>query len=204
MTRFVDRGAVVAGFVGVGMAVTVTISFLLVIPIEPIVILLAFPSGLVIGYYANQRSDRRHGPWSRILRNGLFAGLVTGVAAGLLLLGVKSIFFFADSGYPDFNRIDPKTGVVIPPTCATGADCVYARYAARDTAGDMAADRVTDGSSFAPVYWSWQLTSAGSILALTLAGGLGGALLYGASRPKAGAPAGGHREAQAAAGGSPG
>ena len=204
MTRFVDRGAITAAYVGIGMAVTVTISFLLVIPIEPIVVLLAFPSGLVIGYYANQRSDRRHGPWSRIVRNGLFAALVTGVAAGLLLLGVKSIFFFADNGYPDLNRVDPKTGIAIPPSCATGAECVYARYAARDTAGDLAAAGVSDGSSFTPIYWSWQLTSAGSILTLTLAGGLGGALLYGASRPKAGAAAGGSRETQTAAGGSRG
>ncbi|MGP1673699.1 MAG: hypothetical protein ACTS8Z_00615 [Candidatus Limnocylindrales bacterium] len=188
MTRFVDRGAVTAAYVGIGMAVTVTISFLLVIPIEPIVVLLAFPSGLVIGYYANQRSDRRHGPWSRILRNGLFAALVTGVVAGMLLLGVKSIFFFADNGYPDFNRIDPKTGAVIPPVCDPGAACVYARYVARDAAGDLAAAGVTDGASFTPVYWSWQLTSAGSIVVLTVAGGLGGALLYGASRPKAEAP----------------
>jgi hypothetical protein len=187
VTRFVDRGAVTAAYVGIGMAVTVTISFLLVIPIEPIVVLLAFPSGLVIGYYANQRSDRRHGPWSRILRNGLFAALVTGVVAGMLLLGVKSIFFFADNGYPDFNRIDPKTGVVIAPVCDPGAACVYARYVARDAAGDLAAAGVTDGASFTPVYWSWQLTSAGSIVVLTVAGGLGGALLYGASRPKAGA-----------------
>ena len=44
MSRFVDRGAVVAAFVGVGMAVTMAISFLLVIPIEPAYILLAFPA----------------------------------------------------------------------------------------------------------------------------------------------------------------
>ena len=40
MSRFVDRGAVVAAFVGIGMAVTMAISFLLVIPIEPAYILL--------------------------------------------------------------------------------------------------------------------------------------------------------------------
>ena len=34
MSRFVDRGAVVATYVGVGMAITMAISFLLVIPIE--------------------------------------------------------------------------------------------------------------------------------------------------------------------------
>ena len=69
----------------------------------------------MIGYYANQRSDRRAGPWSRILRNGLFAGFVTGLTSAALLLIIKSIFFFADNGYPDFNRVDPGTRQAIPP-----------------------------------------------------------------------------------------
>ena len=62
MTRFVDAGAVLAGWVGLGMALTVGVSFLLVIPIEPAYWYLAIPGGLLIGYYANQRSDRRAGP----------------------------------------------------------------------------------------------------------------------------------------------
>ena len=33
MSRFVDRGAITAAYVGIGMAVTIAISFLLVIPI---------------------------------------------------------------------------------------------------------------------------------------------------------------------------
>ena len=82
VTRLVDRGAIVAAYVGIGMAVTIAISFLLVIPIEPIYWLLALPAGLLIGYYANQRSDRRAGPWSRIVANAAFAGLVTGADAG--------------------------------------------------------------------------------------------------------------------------
>ena len=78
VSRFVDRGAITAAYVGIGMAVTIAISFLLIIPIEAVVWVLALPSGLLIGYYANQRSDRRAGPWSRILINGLFAAFVTG------------------------------------------------------------------------------------------------------------------------------
>ena len=100
MTRLVDRGAISAAYVGIGMAVTIVVSFMLFIPIEWIIWVLALPSGLLIGYYANQRSDRRLGPWSRIVRNGVFAGLVTGLTTAVLLLGVKSIFFFADNGYP--------------------------------------------------------------------------------------------------------
>ncbi len=184
MTRFVDRGAVTAAYVGIGMAVTIAISFLLVIPIEPIVWLLAIPAGLLIGYYANQRSDRRAGPWSRILRNGLFAAVVTGLSIAVLLVGVKAIFFFADNGYPDFNRVDPKTGVAIPPACDPGAHCVYSRYLARDTAGELAAAGVTDAATFGSFYWSTQFGTAGSMILLTTVGGLGGALLYGVFRPK--------------------
>ncbi len=82
MTRVVDHGAIVAAYVGIGMAATIGISFLLVIPIEPIYWLLSIPAGLLIGYYANQRSDRRNGPWSRIIANGLFAAAVDGHDAG--------------------------------------------------------------------------------------------------------------------------
>ena len=81
VTRVIDRGAITAAYVGIGMAVTIAVSFLLVIPIEPIYWLLALPAGLLIGYYANQKSDRRAGPWSRILANALFAGIVTGADA---------------------------------------------------------------------------------------------------------------------------
>ena len=128
MSRFVDRGAIVAAFVGVGMAVTMAISFLLVIPIEPAYILLAFPGGLIIGYYANARSARARGQWRRILPNGLLAGLVTGLVLAMLLLGTKALFFFGDTGYPDFNRVE--NGVAVGPTCVAGADCVYHRYLA--------------------------------------------------------------------------
>ena len=189
MTRFVDRGAVIAAYVGIGMALTIAASFILIIPIEPIIWLLAVPSGLLIGYYANQRSDRRAGPWSRILRNGLFAALVTGLTMALLLLLLKSIFFFADTGYPDFNRVD-EAGQPIAPTCSTGADCVYARYVALGRGPELDAAGVTDTASFTSFYWSFQLTVSGAVLVATTAGGLGGAVLYGLFRPKPVAPDG--------------
>ena len=68
MSRFVDRGAITAAYVGIGMAVTIGVSFLLVIPIEPIYWLLAPLAGLMIGYYANQRSNRGRGAWRQIGR----------------------------------------------------------------------------------------------------------------------------------------
>ena len=39
--------------------------------VVPVLWYLALPAGLLIGYYANQRSDRRGGPWGRIVVNGL-------------------------------------------------------------------------------------------------------------------------------------
>jgi hypothetical protein len=188
VSRIVDRGAVTAAYVGIGMAITIAVSFILIIPIEPIVWLLTIPAGLLIGYYANQRSDRRAGPWSRILRNGAFAGAVTGLSFALLLLILKAIFFFADTGYPDFNRIDPATGQQIPPSCSTGGDCVYARYVALGRGDELAAAGVTDGNSFGALYWSQQLTVAGTLFLVTTAGGLGGAVIYGLARPKPVAP----------------
>ena len=179
MTRFLDRGAIVAAYVGIGMAVTIAISFLLVIPIEPIYWLLALPSGLLIGYYANQRSDRRTGPWSRIIVNAAYAGLLTGLTMGVLLIGVKALFFYADNGY----RPTELGGSI---TCSGGAECVYLRYR-EDSAAELAAAGITDASSFTGFYWGQQASSAVTVLVLTLAGGLGGGILYGTFRPKVGA-----------------
>jgi hypothetical protein len=177
VNRIVDRGAVVAAYVGIGMAVVIAISFLLVIPIEPVVWYLALPAGLLIGYYANQRSDRRAGPWARILVNGVFAGVVTGLTAAVLLLAIKGLFFYADNGFRD-----PGLGGTI--SCRPGADCVYQRYLDADRGPDLVRAGVTDAASFTGLYWREQFGNAGTILVLTALGGLGGAGLYGVFRPK--------------------
>ncbi len=78
MSRIADRGAITAAYVGIGMAITIVGSFMLIIPIEFVIWLLALPSGLLIGYYANARSNRRSGPWSRLISNGLVAAVATG------------------------------------------------------------------------------------------------------------------------------
>jgi hypothetical protein len=184
VTRIVDRGAIAAAYVGIGMALTIGVSFLLVIPIEPIYWLLALPAGLLIGYYANQRSDRRTGPWHRILANALVAGLATALMLAALLLVVKALFFFADNGFPDFNRADPKTGQLVPPSCEPGANCVYSRYLAAGRGPDFESIGVTDTASFTSFYWGQQFSTAGLLVLLTTAGGLGGGALYGLFRPK--------------------
>jgi len=195
VSRFVDRGAITAAYVGIGMAVTVAISFLLIIPIEPIVWLLTLPTGLLIGYYANQRSNRRAGPWSRILVNGIFAALITGVTAAVLLLGVKALFFYADNGYRDASAGGPIA-------CSPGAACVYQRYLLVDDgarAAALEAAGVTDAATFTSFYWSQQFAVASLLVAFTTAGGLGGALLYGVFRPKPAPPSTESRETPAAA-----
>ncbi len=181
MTRYVDRGAIVAAFVGVGMAVTMAISFLLVIPIEPAYILLAFPGGLIIGYYANARSSRIRGQWRRILPNGLLAGAVTGVVLALLLLGTKALFFYGDTGYPDFNRVEE--GVAVGPTCVAGADCVYHRYLAAQP-DELAAAGVSDAATFTTVYWAQQWSTAQLLVLGTTGAALLGAFLFGIAGPR--------------------
>ena len=174
--RIVDRGAITAAYVGIGMAVTIAVSFLLVIPIEPVYWLLSIPAGLLIGYYANARSGRGRGAWGRILANATFAGLVTGLTLAVLLLGVKALFFAADDGYRD-----PGLGGRI--TCTSGADCVYRRYLEQQPL-ELASAGVTDAATFATFYWTQQWTTAGLLVVLTTAAGVVGGGLFGLTRPR--------------------
>lgn len=186
MSRVFDRGATAAAFVGIGVAVTMAMSFLLIIPIEPAYLLLSVPAGLVIGYYANARSRRVRGEWRRILPNALLAGLVTGVSLAALLLATKALFFAADNGYPDFNRI--VDGVAVGESCVTGADCVYRRYLAADPE-QLQASGVTDAASFSDLYWNAQLSSARLLLVGTTIAALFGGLLFGVGGPRTTVPA---------------
>jgi hypothetical protein len=181
--RFIDRGAILAGWVGVGMAVTIGVSFLLVIPIEPIYWLLSPFAGLLIGYYANQRSATPRGAWPRIVTNALYAGTLTGITLALLLLVVKGLFFFADTGYPDFNRAD-KDGRAIPPYCQVGADCVHARYVAAGRGPALDAAGVTDLATFSTLYWQQQLSTAAILVILPIGASLVGGIVYGLTRPR--------------------
>ncbi len=185
MSRFVDRGAVAAALVGVAAVFTIGVSFLLIIPIEPVYWYLALPTGLLVGYYANARSRRAGGPWGRILANALFVGLVTGVTYALLLLAVKALFFNADGGYRDAASGGPLT-------CTTGADCVYQRYLAAGQGTAFEANGITDAATFSTFYWSQQLDNAGMTILLSVGGALAGGLMFGVAnrrKPEDGAEA---------------
>ena len=166
-----------AGYVGLGMAATIGVSFLLVIPIEPIYWLLTPMAGLLIGYYANQRSWVGRGAWRRILVNAGYAGVVTGLTLSLLLLGVKALFFYADNGFRDGSLGQPLA-------CSGGADCVYARYLADKRGPQLAAVGITDAASFGAFYWEQQFTTAGLLLGLTVVSGALGGVVYGFTRPR--------------------
>ena len=184
--RFIDRGAVVAAYVGIGMAITMAISFLLVIPIGPAYVFLSVPGGMIIGYYANARSLRLRGEWRRILPNAAAAGLVTGLTLAILLLGTKALFFFGDTGYPDFNRQDAN-GAAIGETCLSGADCVYHRYV-KAQAQDLANAGVTDAASFQTVYWAEQWSAARLLVGATTGAALFGGFLFGIAGPRRNQP----------------
>ncbi len=188
----VDRGAVTAAYVGLGVAVVLAISFLLIIPIEPIYTALALPGGLLIGYYAGVRSARTRGAWGRFLGNALFAGAVTGITLAVLLLGVKALFFNADNGFPNYNGTDASGNP--QPTCQTGADCVYRRYLAAQP-DQLRSAGVTDPQGFASLYWAQQTGTAGVLLAVSVVAALAGGAIFGGTRPRPGASSGPAAEA---------
>ena len=178
MSRFVDRGATVAAFVGIGMALTVAVSFLMVIPIDPAYIVFAPLSGLLIGWYGNQRAGQLRGRPGRIFANAGWSGAITGVTFAALFLAVKLFFFSLDPGYRD-----EKQGGSF--TYAAGPECVYVRYQGAD--GGQAAlteAGVTDVASFTDWYWDGQMGTARLLIGSTTLAALLGGLFYWPSAPR--------------------
>lgn len=165
MSRFVDRGAVFAGWVGVGVAVVTVIAVALVIAIQGLVFLLALPIGLLLGWYANTRAERSWPRW-RVLANASYAGLLTALALALMYVGLRLLFVYADTGaLPDGTLLD----------CETGPDCTYTRHVEAGQADRLAEQGITDAASFEAATLREQAVAGLGLFGLTA----GGALLSG-------------------------
>lgn len=186
MSRLVDRGAIFAGWVGIGMAAVIVLSFELVIPLQAVVFLCAPLAGLLIGYYANSRSEigPRAGDaplrWPRMLGNALYAGLVTGLSLAILYGAVRLLFFYADQGY----QPNGQGGAA---TCRAGADCVFQRYLADpSSAAELRNAGVTDAAQFETYFLRQQWDGALTLVLWTTLPALAGGAMYAASRPRRG------------------
>lgn len=166
--RLIDRGAIFAGYVGLGMALVIAIAFELIIPVQPFVFLAAPIAGALIGAYANVRSERWR-PRLRVLANAAYAGLVTSAGLVVLYVTLRLVFVYADSGaLPDRSSLD----------CSPGPACVYQRYLAARGADELAAAGITDAASFEAAVLREQAFGALVLVVLTS----GSAILAGAAR----------------------
>lgn len=160
--RFIDRGAIFGGWVGLGMALVLAIAFELIIPVQTIVFLLALPMGALIGAYANVRSERWR-PRGRVLTNAAYAGAVTGVGVAVLYVLIRLVFLYGDGGsLPDGTSL----------TCQTGPACTYQRYVAAGQADELASLGITDAASLEAATWRELVSTGTGLFVLTLVGGL--------------------------------
>jgi hypothetical protein len=168
--RFIDPGAVFAGWVGLGMAVVVAICFELIIPVQVIVFLLAPLMGFVIGVYANVRAERWR-PRGRVVANALYAGVVTALTITLFYVAVRIVFIYGDGGsLPDGSSL----------SCRTGTDCVYQRLVLEEQRtgheGELVAAGITDAASLEAFAWRGLATTATALIVLTVGGSLVGGI----------------------------
>lgn len=164
--RFIDSGAVFAGWVGLGMALVLAIAFELIIPVQTVVFLLAPLMGVLIGVYASVRSERWR-PRSRVLANAAYAGIVTGIGIALVYVVIRLVFLYGDSGsLPDGTSL----------TCRTGPDCTYARYVDAGHADELSGLGITDAQSLEAAAWRELITSGSALFLLTVCGGLVGGI----------------------------
>jgi hypothetical protein len=162
--RFIDHGAVFAGWVGLGMAVVIALAFELIIPVQALVFVLAPLIGVLIGVYANVRAERWR-PRGRVLANALYAGVVTGIAIAVFYVLIRLVFIYGDSGsLPDGTSLQ----------CQTGPDCVYQRLIIEEqrtgTTGDLAANGIHDAQSLEAFAWRSLALTGVTLFTLTLAG----------------------------------
>jgi hypothetical protein len=178
MERLVDRGAIFGGWVGLGMALVLAMAFELIIPVQTVVFLLAPVMGVIIGVYANVRSERWR-PRSRLFANAAYAGLVTGLGIAILYVALRLVFIYGDTGaLPDGTSL----------TCDRGPDCIYERYVAAGQADELATFGITDGASLEAATWRELLVTGTGLFVLTFGGSLVGAALRSFSSPPKSVP----------------
>jgi hypothetical protein len=165
--RVLDRGAIYAAMVGLGMAVTIAISFALVVAIQALVFISAPFAGAIVGFYANHKSERWRPRW-RLFANAAFAGVVTGLSLAIMYVGIRLLFIYADSGY----RPEPMGGQL---ECTMGPDCYYARLVDAGDADGLALEGITDAASLEGAIWATQVEWLLILTGLTLAGALAAA-----------------------------
>jgi hypothetical protein len=152
------------------MAVVIAIGFELIVAVQSLVFLAALPAGLLIGSYANSRSERRR-PWGRVFANALWAGLVTAFSLAILYGSVRLLFVYADSGYRDPGQGGPLV-------CTTGPACTYQRYLGMGRGPELELAGVRDAAGFERFVLEGQLNAALVIVTLTLVGAVAGGALY--------------------------
>ena len=175
--RFVDRGAVFAGYVGIGMAVVIAIAFALIIPVQTIVFLSAPIAGVIIGGYANNRSARWR-PMKRVFANAAWAGFVTGITLAIMYIVLRLLFVFADTGtMPNGSSL----------SCSMGPDCTFQRYAQDPTLAPYLAEAgITNGASMGAAVVHDQLVGGVFIILAVVAGSLVAAGFRSVRTPPAG------------------
>jgi hypothetical protein len=176
--RVVDAGAIFAGWVGLGMALVLAIAFELIIPVQTLVFLLAPLVGVVIGVYANVRSERWR-PRGRLVANAIWAGLVTGIGLALLYVVIRLVFIYGDTGsLPDGTSLD----------CRTGPGCIYQRYVEAGLAGELDSLGITDAASLEAAAWRELTLTGAGLVVLTVAGSVVGGVARGFVPPPRSAP----------------
>ena len=172
--RFIDPGAVFAGWVGLGMALVLAIAFELIIPIQTVVFLLAPLMGVLIGVYASVRAERWR-PRGRVLANAAYAGTVTAVGIAVLYVAIRLVFFYGDGGsLPDGTALN----------CQTGPDCVYARHVDAGNAEELAEPGITDARSLEAAAWRELTSTAIGLIVLTVGGSVVGGVARSLAEPK--------------------
>ena len=188
MSRLVDRGAITAAYVGIGMAVTIGVSFMLFIPIESVHLAprpAVRPADRLLREPALRSArravapDPRQRPVRRVRHRADRWRVLLLVDQGALLLRRRRLSATpSQGGRVTVDKDDRRPPARPARTASTSATSQAGRGA------DLVAAGVTDAGSFTTFYWNEQFGSAGHDPADHDVGGLGGAALYGVFRPK--------------------